>query len=97
NFPVDLTRSDVRKLLLTDSPSPDLVGNSCPWIAPLRGDKAIEAGAVLLFHSKEIHPKAEALGPAYSLPRHTHGRLRFVEGEAQLEIISCFDRHGTFY
>jgi len=71
--------------------------NSCPWIAPLRGDKAIEAGAVLLFHSKELDSESEALGPAYRRTRYTHGRLRFVEREAQLEIISCFDRHGTFY
>jgi hypothetical protein len=63
----------------------------------LCGDKAVEAGAILLIHSKELDAESEALGPAYRRTRYTHGRLRLVKGEAQLEIISCFDRYGTFY
>jgi hypothetical protein len=64
---------------------------------PLQGDKTVEASAIPLFHSKELDAESEALGPAYSRPRHTHGWLRFVKGEAQLEIISCFDRYGAFH
>jgi hypothetical protein len=51
----------------------------------------VEASAILLFHPNKLDAESEALGPAYSRPRHTHGRLRSGNGEAQLEMISHFD------
>jgi hypothetical protein len=58
---------------------------------PLQGDKVVEASAILLFHPNKLDAESEALGPAYSRPRQTHGRLRSGNGEAQLEMISHFD------
>jgi hypothetical protein len=57
----------------------------------------VEASAILLFDLHKLDAESEALGPAYSRPRHTHGRLRSGRGEPQLEIISCFERYGTFH
>jgi len=74
----------------------ELVVPPCPWIR-LQGNKVVEASAILLSHFKELDAESEALGPAYSRPRDPQGRLRFVKGEAQLEIISCFERYGTLH
>jgi hypothetical protein len=97
SFPADSTRGDFPKTVTTASLSPELVVSSCPWIPPLQGDKAVEASAILLFHPNKLDAESEALDPAYSRPRHTHGRLRFVKGEAQLKIISHFDWYGAFH
>jgi hypothetical protein len=86
----------IEKTATDTFPSPELVVSSCPWI-PLQGDKAVEANAILLFHPNKLDTEPEALGPAYSRPRHTHGWLRFGKGEAQLEIISHFDWYGALH
>jgi len=74
----------------------ELVISLCPWIR-LQGNKVVEASAILLFHLNKLDAESEALGPAYSRPRDPQGRLRSGKGETQLEIISCFERYGTFH
>ena len=78
-------------MVTTVSLSPELAVTSCPWIPPQQVDNAVEASAILLFDPNKLDAESGALDPAYSGPRHTHGRLRFVKGEAQLKIISHFD------
>jgi hypothetical protein len=71
--------------------NPDLVINSSPWIPSQQGDIAVEASAILLFDPNKLDAELKALDPAYSGPRHTHGRLGLVKGEAQLKLISYFN------
>jgi hypothetical protein len=51
----------------------------------------VEASAMLLVHLNKLDAEPEVLGPAYGRQRHTYGRIRVREEEAELEIISHFD------